>query len=52
MWSLKGAAADMSRYMGRTASVSEIFGEAFGHLWHHHVFRCVDAKFLQNLTRK
>ena len=52
MRSLKGAAADMARYMGPTAGVSDILEKLSVIFWNHSIIWCVNAKLLQNYTRK
>ena len=46
MRSLKGTVADMARYMGPTAIVSDILQKIDGYLWDHCIIQCIDAKFL------
>ena len=52
MRSLKGAVADMAWYMGPTAGVSNILEKLFGHFWNCSIIQHVNAKLLQNYTRK
>ena len=52
MRSLKGAVADMAQYMGPTASVSEILENLSVISRNHSIIRHVNAKLLQNYTRK
>ena len=44
--SLKGAVADMARYMGPTANVSDILQKLMVIFWDSCIVWCIDAKFL------
>ena len=44
--SLKGAAVDMARYIGLTASMAHIFLQILAYFWHSSIIQCADAKFL------